>query len=270
MKNTDEVSLKKKATKIRKSIILGAFNAGSSSAHLGGALSYVEIITILFFKIFNQKNFKKGNILRDRFILSKGHGCLGLYSALLEKKFLAKNDFLTFEKNGSKILGHPIMNRSSGIEFSNGSLGMGLSLGLGVAIGLRKKKLLNQVFVLMGDGECNEGSVWEAAISAPKFKLNNITAIIDKNNFQQTGQTKEIMPLKKIKSTWQNFGWKVFDIDGHNFKELDEAFTYKCSSPKLVIANTVKGKGFSLMEKNNEWHHKIVTKNIYNDLIKEL
>lgn len=270
MKKTEIKILEKKANKLRKNILDAALEAGSSSAHIGGALSFVDIITILFFKIFNQKNFRANNSLRDRFILSKGHGCLGLYSALLEKNFLTKKEFFSFEKNGSKILGHPVINRKLGIEFSNGSLGMGLSLGIGVGLGLKKKKIKSQIYVLLGDGECNEGSVWESVISAPKFNLDNITAIIDKNNFQQTGSTKDIMPINSLKESWKSFGWSVFEVDGHNFDELNNAFVKKINKPKLIIANTIKGKGFSIMEKNNEWHHKILTKTTYKEIIREI
>jgi transketolase len=269
--NKSEIDkLNRISKKLRINIIKAALEAGSSSAHVGGALSFVDIVTILFFKIFDQKNFNMKSEARDRFILSKGHGCLGLYSALLEKKFISKKEFKTFEKNGSKILGHPVINKKLGIEFSNGSLGMGLSLGLGVAIALKKKKLKNHVYVLIGDGECNEGSVWEAVISSPKFKLNNLTAIIDKNNFQQTGSTKEIMPINSLKNSWKNFGWQVYDINGHNFEELNNVFLSKTEKPKLVIANTIKGKGFSIMENNNDWHHKILTKNTFKEIIKEI
>ena len=227
MKSSEKKYLEKKASKLRKHILDAALEAGSSSAHIGGALSFVDIITLLFFKIFNQKNFNPNNYLRDRFILSKGHGCLGLYSALFEKNFLTKKEFFSFEKNGSKILGHPVINRKLGIEFSNGSLGMGLSLGIGVGLALKKKNIKSQIYVLLGDGECNEGSVWESVISTPKFNLDNITAIIDKNNFQQTGSTKEIMPINSLKESWKNFGWEVFEVDGHNFDQLHNAFVKK-------------------------------------------
>jgi len=135
---------------------------------------------------------------------------------------------------------------------------------------LKKKKIKSQIYVLLGDGECNEGSVWESVISAPKFNLDNITAIIDKNNFQQTGTTKDVMPINSLKETWKNFGWGVFEVDGHNFNQLNNAFLKKINKPKLIVANTIKGKGFSLMEKNNDWHHKILTKNTYKEIIKEI
>ena len=147
-------------------------------------------------------NFNKtiiNNIERDRFILSKGHGCLAYYGTLVEKKFIAKKELETFEKNESNLLGHPVINKNLGIDFSNGSLGMGLSLGIGVAISSKKKKKNFNVYVVIGDGECNEGSVWEAAMAAPNFKLDNLYAIIDKNNYQQTGSNREIMNVESLK-----------------------------------------------------------------------
>ena len=178
---------KELAKHIRKNILFAAYNAGASSAHVGGALSVAEIFAVLFgelVKINPKDPLDKG---RDRVILSKGHACLALYASLLEKGFLKKEELETFEKSGSFLLGHPVINKKKGIEFSTGSLGMGLSLGIGVAISAVKKNLDYKTYVIVGDGECNEGSVWEAALLANHLKLKNLTVIIDKNNFQQTG-----------------------------------------------------------------------------------
>ena len=183
------------AFNIRKNILEMAFAAGSSSSHFGGALSIADIISVLFshqMKI-DSKNPKWED--RDRFILSKGHACLSYYAALCEVGYIPKEELSSFEKDETNLLGHPVMNRDLGIDFSNGSLGMGLSLGIGVAIAAKKKKKDFNVYVIIGDGECNEGSVWESAMAAPHYKLNNIFAIIDKNNFQQTGSNKNIVSL---------------------------------------------------------------------------
>ena len=147
---------------------------------------------------------------------------------------------------------------------------MGLSLGIGVAISLIKRNLNNKVFVMIGDGECNEGSVWEAAMSAPHFKINNLTAILDNNKLQQTGSNLEIMSTESLENKWKSFGWEVLVIDGHNINEIYSAFNTKTSKPKMILAKTVKGKGFSFSENNNEWHHKILTKNQYDTALKEL
>ena len=249
-----------------------AYLAGSSSSHLGGALSIVEIISTLFTTQININKKKPNWIDKDRFILSKGHACLAYYAALSEVGFISKEELKTFEKDDSNLLGHPVLNKKLGIEFSNGSLGMGLSLGIGVAISLKKKKKNFNVYVVMGDGECNEGSVWEAAMAAPNFRLDNLYAIIDKNNFQQTGSNKEIMNVENLKDKWQSFGWHTSEIDGHNSEELYEYFekSKEIKKPKALIANTIKGKGFSFSENNNNWHHAVLTKSLYEKAISEI
>ena len=270
MKKFNLIGLQKFSKNIRRNILFAAKCGGSSSAHIGGALSCVDILSVLFFNIMKIDIKNKLEVKRDRFILSKGHGCLAYYGTLVEKKFMAKKELETFEKNESSLLGHPVINRDLGIEFSNGSLGMGLSLGIGVAISFKKKKINNRIFVLIGDGECNEGSVWEAAMCAPNLNLNNICVIIDKNKFQQTGSNKEIMNLRNLASKWKSFGWEVHNINGHNFQDIYKATSKFSKKPIAIIANTIKGKGFKEFENNNEWHHKVITENHYKKLIKEL
>ena len=265
-------NIKKFSLSVRKNILEMAVSAGASSAHFGGALSITEIISTLFayqMKI-DKKNPKWEQ--RDRFILSKGHACLAYYAALSEVGYISKEELKTFEKNDTNLLGHPVINRNIGIEFSNGSLGMGLSLGIGVAISSKRKKNSFNVYVIVGDGECNEGSVWEAAMAAPNFKLDNLYVIIDKNNFQQTGTNKEIMNVENLKDKWSSFGWHTVEIDGHNIQDLYNFFnrSKKIEKPKAIIANTIKGKGFSFSENNNDWHHSVLTKSFYEKAIKEL
>tara|TARA_B100001142_G_scaffold330082_1_gene396080 strand:+ start:2751 stop:3578 length:828 start_codon:yes stop_codon:yes gene_type:complete len=256
---------------VRKNIIEMAFEAGSSSAHIGGALSIVEIISSLFsYKMKIDKNNPNWED-RDRFILSKGHACLAYYAALCEIGYISKEELKTFEKNDTNLLGHPVINRKIGIEFSNGSLGMGLSLGIGVALAAKRKKKKFNVYVILGDGECNEGSVWEAAMAAPHLKLDNLNIIIDKNNFQQTGSNNEIMKTESLKNKWSSFGWSTTEIDGHNIESL-----YDCleetnnNKPKAIIANTIKGKGFSFSENNNDWHHSVLSRSNYDKALQEL
>jgi len=209
---------------------------------------------------------------RDRFILSKGHACLAYYAALCEIGYISKEELKTFEKNDTNLLGHPVINRKLGIDFSNGSLGMGLSLGIGVAISSKKKKKFFKVYVVIGDGECNEGSIWEAAMAAPNYNLDNLYVIIDKNNFQQTGANKEIMNVDSLKDKWSSFGWHTTELDGHNIQELCNFFnkSEKIDKPKAIIANTIKGKGFSFSENNNDWHHSVLSKSFYDKAVKEL
>ena len=254
MKNKDKIeSIKNLAKKLRKNILDMSLYAGSSSAHFGGALSSVEIVSTLFNGIMElDKNVESES--RDRFILSKGHGCLVYYAVLAELGYISYDELKTFEKNDSDLLGHPVINRKKGIEFSNGSLGMGLSLGIGVAKALKIKNLKNKVFVLMGDGECNEGSVWESAMSAVH------------------GSNSEIMNLGDIKKKWESFGWYTEKCNGHDVEDLISKFENfkKVSKPKVLICETIKGKGFKFSENNNKWHHSVLSKSQYEEALKEL
>ena len=265
-------NIKSFALQVRKNILEMAVSAGAGSAHFGGALSITEIVSTLFaYQMRIDKENPKWEE-RDRFILSKGHACLAYYAALCEVGYISKEELKTFEKNDTNLLGHPVINRNLGIDFSNGSLGMGLSLGIGVAISSKKKKKKFCVYVIVGDGECNEGSIWEGAMAAPNFKLDNLYVIIDKNNFQQTGSNKEIMNVENLKDKWSSFGWHAVEVDGHNIQELCDSFNEsgKINKPKAIIANTIKGKGFSFSENNNEWHHSVLSKSFYEKAIKEL
>ena len=257
---------------IRKKILTMAMEAGSSSAHIGGALSIADILSTLFFNVMSlDKNDPLKNN-RDRFILSKGHACLAYYASLSELGYISDEELKTFEKNETNLPGHPVINKKLGIEFSTGSLGMGLSLGIGVALSAIKKRIHYDVYVVLGDGECNEGSVWEAAMAAPNLKVNNLTVIIDRNNFQQTGTNVEIMDLKNLSDKWKSFGWYSTEINGHDIDLLIKTFfrLKKINQPKIIIANTIKGKGFSKFENDNKWHHSILTKSFYEEAIKEI
>ena len=235
-------------------------------------ISIIEITATLFGAIMRYDRNNPEWSERDRFILSKGHGVLGYYAALAEAGFVPTEDLLTFEKTESYLVGHPVINREKGIEFSNGSLGMGLSLGIGVALAGKRRNSEYKVYVLMGDGECNEGSVWEAAMAATHFKLDNLVAIIDKNNFQLGGPNSDIMSVGDLVAKWRSFGWDVVEVDGHNIGELYDAFC-RVNIPKkpvAIVANTIKGKGVSFAENNNAWHHAVLTKSQYELAIAEL
>ena len=262
------------STNLRITMLNMALEAGAASSHFGGALSMVEIISTLFSHKMKLKKIDDSDWdKRDRFILSKGHACLAYYAALHEIGVISKNELKTFEKDNSSLAGHPVKNKNIGIEFSNGSLGMGLSIGIGLAISSKKRKKLFNTYVILGDGECNEGSVWEAAMSAPKFELDNLNAIVDRNNFQQTGSNTEIMNLSNLSQKWESFGWDVEEFDGHDLNKLINYFDKNNNNnkkPKVLIANTIKGKGFSFSENNNMWHHSVMTKTIYEQAIKEI
>ena len=272
LENIDKEKIFKSSKNIRKKILQMAMEAGSSSAHIGGALSIVDILSTLFFQIMTLDKENPLNDSRDRFILSKGHACLAYYASLSELGYISNEELKTFEKNDTNLPGHPVINKKLGIEFSTGSLGMGLSLGIGVALSSLKKNKNFNVYVVLGDGECNEGSVWEAAMAAPNFKLNNLTVIIDRNNFQQTGTNSEIMDLRDLKEKWNSFGWHTSEVDGHDVDSLIDSFSKskQINQPKAIIANTIKGKGFSKFENDNKWHHSVLTKSLYEEAIKEI
>ena len=260
------------ANKVRKKILLMAFSAGQSSAHIGGALSSADIISTLYETVFkiNKKNIYDEE--KDRFILSKGHGCLTYYAILNHLGFITDDELLTFEKDGSILLGHPVKNRDKGIEFSNGSLGMGLSIGVGLAIGYKRLNKKNNVYVILGDGECNEGSVWESFMCANKFNLDNLFVFIDNNKFQQTGSNDEILINNNLNDKLSSFGWNTKKINGHSIEEIyDFLVTNKNNQkPNIAICETIKGKGVSFIENNNDWHHTVLTKKNYDIAINEL
>lgn len=259
------------AKRMRRAALDVALKAGAKSSHLGGGLSLIDITATLYGAVMKYDPKQPEWKDRDRFILSKGHGVLGYYTALHEIGLLSHDDLMTFETTGSILLGHPVINRPRGMEFSNGSLGMGLALGIGVALAGRKRGQDFRVFVAMGDGECNEGSVWEAAMAAPHFKLGAITAIIDRNKLQQTGGEGQIMTTGDLAAKWAAFGWNVLEIDGHDIGQLYDALTQpRPDQPTAVIARTIKGRGFSFMENNNDWHHNVLTKAHYDTALAEL
>lgn len=256
----------------RRRILEMAHNAGADSSHLGGGLSFVDIAATLFGAIMKLDPEDPQWSDRDRFILSKGHGVLGYYTALAGVGYISDEELQTFEKDGSFLLGHPVIKRDKGIEFSTGSLGMGLALGIGVAVAAKRRQQNYQVYVIMGDGECNEGSVWEAIMAAPNLKLNNLTCIIDRNRFQQTGSNDDIMSLNDMAEKLNAFGWDTYDVDGHNIEQLLSTFQKPPhpERPRAIVAHTIKGKGFSFSEGDNDWHHKILTAKLYEQGLQEL
>lgn len=260
------------ARNMRKLMLDMGRHAGAHAAHMGGALSIADVMSVLYFGVMNIREKGMSSVERDRLILSKGHASLGLYSALIESGLMSESLKDTFEDDNSFLLGHPVKNRELGIEFTNGSLGMGLSIGIGVAIACQKKQQNNKVYVVLGDGECNEGSVWEAFMAASHFKLNNLIAIIDCNKFQLTGATDEIMSLGSMSEKLKAFGWSVDEINGHDVPALCSVLdpTKKLTKPHALVMDSIKGKGFSFSENNNSWHHAVVTQNAYEQGLAEL
>jgi transketolase len=233
----------------------------ADAMHLGSSLSCVDILVALYFgKILHIDPKDPASASRDRMILSKGHASMTLYTVLAKKGFFPEHELALFNKNGSRLTEHPNLGGLPGIEATSGSLGHGLPMGLGMAVAGRIRKIPYRVFVLMSDGECNEGTVWEAAMLAPKQNVENLVAIVDFNRWQATGRSEEIMALKPLKEKWESFGWSAYDIDGHDMKSLVNllsAIPDGSKKPVAIIAHTVKGKGISFMEDDNNWHYRI-------------
>jgi transketolase len=229
----------------------------AAAGHPGGSLSAADVVTALYFRIMRLDPQNPDWPDRDRFILSKGHACPVWYAALAERGYFDKSHLKTLRQMGSILQGHPDMRKTPGIDMTAGSLGHGLSAGLGMALSGKLQKKDYHVFVIIGDGESQEGSIWEASMAAPNFKLDNLTAILDYNHLQNDYSVDDIMPIHPAVDKWQAFGWHVLDIDGHNMAQvvaaLEEAKSYK-GKPTMIVANTVKGKGVSYMENVCEWH----------------
>lgn len=273
MKVTKVEALEKIAKRIRMGLLQAIYYA--KSGHPGGSLSCVEILTVLYFNEMNINPEKPHDNLRDRFVLSKGHAVAGLYATLAERGFFPKEDLITFRNIKSKLQGHPDMNTVPGIDMSTGSLGQGLSIANGMALASKINKDGYRVYCLLGDGELEEGQVWEAMMTSSKYKLDNLCAIVDCNKLQLTGETSKIKNLnyESIESKFRSFGFNTLVIDGNNIESLMEAFTtaeYTKGVPTAIIAKTVKGKGISFMENQADWHGKQLNDDEYAKAIAEL
>ena len=259
------------ARRIRIDVLRMTTRAGSG--HPGGCLSCADIITALYFKVLRHDPKNPSWEDRDRFILSKGHSAPALYAALAEAGYFDKSLLMTLRRPDSILQGHTDMTKTPGVEMSAGSLGQGLSFGVGMAIAAKLKKKDYRIYVLLGDGECDEGQVWEAAMASSHFALDNITAIIDRNRQQIDGWTEEVMSLEPLGKRWEAFGWRVMEIDGHNFVDivgaLEEAKREK-GRPTVIIAHTIKGKGVSFMENNLEFHGRALKEDELERALREL
>jgi transketolase len=252
----DHGGLARLAARIRKSALQMVYR--SKSAHIGSALSAIDILAALYFKVLKIDPKKPLDPSRDRFLLSKGHGCTALYATLVERGFAGRKALDGFSMDGGTLWGHSTWKTMPGIEASTGSLGHGLPIGAGMALAGKLDKAGYRVFVLLGDGECNEGSVWEAALFAGHHHLDNLVAIIDYNKIQSFGSTKDVLDLEPFAAKWLAAKWAVREIDGHDFGEILGALTaapFEPGKPSAIIAHTVKGKGVDFMENNLEWHY---------------
>lgn len=243
-----------KSVEIRRSIISMVNRA--KSGHVGGSLSATDILVALYYHLMNHDPKDPNWPKRDRFILSKGHCTPVIYAILADCGYFPKSDLDTFRRPGSHLQGHPYAPKTPGIEASTGTLGIGVSTGMGMALAAKLRGEQQTYYLFAGDGEIQEGQVWEASAFANKYQLDNVLLLVDRNGMQSDGISEEVMPMGSLCQKWEAFGWEAFEIDGHNFQEIiktvNAAKTIK--KPVVIICNTVKGKGVSFMENDNTWH----------------
>lgn len=266
-----KAKLQKDAVKVRMSVIEGTFNA--KSGHPGGSLSVSDLMTYLYMYKLNVDPKNPQWEDRDRFVLSKGHTAPALYAALALRGFFSEDEIKTLRKPGSRLQGHPSMHMTPGVDMSTGSLGQGISVAVGMALGAKINKKDYRVYTILGDGEIEEGQVWEAAMFAGAKKLDNLLVVVDNNNLQIDGTIEEVNSPYPIDEKFKAFGFNVINIDGHDFDQIDDAFTkaeaFK-GAPTAIIAKTVKGKGVSFMENQVGWHGKAPDLDQYNQAMAEL
>ena len=271
MKITNVDALKKIAQEVRKGIIEEVYSA--KSGHPGGALSCTDILTVLYFNQMNVDEEKPNDPNRDRLVLSKGHASPALYSVLAQKGYFNKELLQTFRKIGSNLQGHPDMKKIPGVDMTTGSLGQGLSSAVGMAIASKMDSAGCRIYCIVGDGEIEEGQIWEAVISASKNKLDNLCVILDNNNLQIDGEIDKVGGMNNITEKFMSFGFNVINIDGHNMDNIIDAFTTAKQTkgkPTIIIAKTIKGKGVSFMENKVEWHGKAPSEEEYKLAINEI
>ena len=251
------ISLDARSKYLRRLVVEGV--VGGGQGHLASSLSLIEIVRVLYDTILRFDPANPNLPDRDRCILSKGHGCLALYAILVDKGFISREELANFCRPGGMLGGHPEFGKIPGVEFSTGALGHGLSVGVGMALSARIQKRDSRIFVILGDGEINEGSVWEAALTAGKYKLENLIILIDHNKMQSYGATDYVLPLNPLADKWESFGFSVQEVNGHDVDELQCLLSKLFNldgKPMAIICHTVKGKGIHFAEDNNDWHHK--------------
>lgn len=271
MKVTDIDELEKIANEIRKDIIEEVYEA--KSGHPGGALSIAEILTVLYFNQMNINPEDPKNNLRDRLVLSKGHASAALYAALAERGFFNKEELKTFRKLGSNLQGHPDMKKLAGVDMTSGSLGQGLSIANGMAIASKMDGLGCRIYCILGDGEIEEGQIWEAAMTSCKYNLDNLCVILDSNGLQIDGRVEDVKALDYIDAKWNSFGFNVIYARGNSIESMINAFEEAKQIkdyPSVIIARTTKGSGVSFMENKAEWHGKAPSEDEYNLAMKQL
>jgi len=271
MPKADILALKKKAKELRRVIIDMLYK--SQSGHPGGSLSEIDMLVALYhYKLSVDANNPKDS-KRDKFVLSKGHASPGLYSVLADKGYFPKKELDSFRKLGSMLQGHPEL-ATPGVEYAGGSLGQGICFSVGLALAGKMDKSQSKVVVMIGDGESQEGAVWEASMAASFHKLGNLIAILDKNQVQETGKTRDVMNIDPAGDKWKAFGWNVIEINGHDMEQvvsaLDKAWGMNNEKPTMIVSNTIKGKGVSFMELNHKFHGKAPNEEEYKKAIVEI
>lgn len=261
---------KQTAKRMRLKALKMAYNSGQNGAHLGGGLSAIEILATLYRDVLHVNPCRPFDENRDRLIVSKGHCVLAYYTVLYEIGFMSEQDLEQFEQNGYHWHGHAMRDLTHGIEFHGGSLSMGMSFAVGEALACKAKGLKSRVFVLVGDGECNEGLIWEAAMSAAHHQLDNLCVIVDRNRLQYDGETMEVMNTDSLTEKFKAFGFEVAEVNGHDCEALSRQLSVISSLPRCVIANTIKGKGVSFMENDKTWHHHTLNEAQYNQAREEV
>lgn len=262
--------LKQMAKRMRLNALDMALSTGQKGSHLGGSLSCMEILAVLYGEVLRINPDNPYWEERDRFIPSKNHCTLAHFPALAEAGFIEKSELLEFTKDGGRLTGYP-KNVEAGLEYSGGSLGMAISVGIGIALASREAERDNRVYVLMGDGELNEGCIWEAFMSAYQYRLDNLVAIIDRNHLSYDGDTEEVMALESLEAKMKAFNWNTICCKGHDTADLLRAFAdIKEGVPNIIIADTIKGKGVSFIENRREWHHSRITQEQYEQARKEI
>ncbi|NLB89676.1 MAG: transketolase [Clostridiales bacterium] len=261
-----------RAKELRAIALRMAYASGAEGAHIGPAFSIMDIMAVLYFDIMNHRISEPKWEDRDRFVLSKGHACLGLYAPLAMYGYLTEEQINSFNQPHTKIAGHPSGKDVVGIEHPAGSLGHGLSIGCGLAKAAKLSGRDYDTYVVIGDGEANEGSIWEAAMFAAHHKLDNLTVIVDCNGFQYGGVTDELMGMQGMADRWKSFGWNVAEVDGHDIENLQKVLNKQKKKPTIptcIVAHTIKGYGVQLFE-GNDWHHGVVTKEVLEESLREL
>ena len=263
--------LQAKALDIRREIVTMVHRA--NSGHVGGSLGATDLVVALYYHLMQHQPENPDWKERDRFILSKGHCTPVIYAVLADCGYFPKEDLKTFRRPGSHLQGHPYQPKTRGIEASTGTLGLGISTGVGMALGAKLRKQNHYYYILCGDGEIQEGQAWEAAMFANKYKLDNIIAFVDRNYLQTDGNSEDIMPLDPLKPKWESFGWRVKEIDGHDYNQIIDTVQQakkEKGKPTMIIANTTKGKGVSFMENEVSWHGTPPGDEDFENAIKEL